>query len=594
MGRGSIASVSSPSSIVSPTRRTSLLGLYVAVLAVSAVVLLACLILIQMQWPSSFSPGVFAWPGLLLLVAVGIFAERYTIRFGHGMEVSAGFLAFFLAAAIVGPLGAYVVAAISQLWLFRRSDWQRGLCFASAAAIFGGASGLFYWALAGQFGKSEVVVAGIGILAGVLCQVLNYVVFVPVMWLRRGVTPKALWLEGFQPFLPFHFFFLAISLGLIFIYRNYVLALPATTPGLLFRSTLLIIVSLLPVLGLIYAFRAYAHQRELAHYNARLAARNERLAIEAIASLVTALDVRDNYTCKHSAAVARWSIDMARSLDLSEDEVNLIHLASLMHDVGKIVMRDDILKSPAKLDEIGRAMVQVPSRNGHNLLSKTAEFREVAKVVLYHHERYDGKGYPVGLAGEEIPFISRVLCVADSYSAMVSDRPYRSRLSTEVAISELVNNKGTQFDPVVVDCFLQLLEANDEDYRRGEKVDFLLEFQKVKFLRGRELPPKPRPGRRELRPRPGRHGYGRRAPVGRPARDSRIPAPAGESKFVGLSPTVGGPCVFACSDASWSHRLSPASGPRCPPWRLPSWCINSPGRCCTWVASWPSPPSRWW
>ncbi len=338
------------------------------------------------------------------------------------------------------------------------------------------------------------MVAGIGILAGIVFQALNYMIFVPVMWLRRGVTPKALWLEGFQPFLPFHFFFLAISLGLIFIYRNYVLALPATTPGLLFRSTLLIIVSLLPVLGLIYAFRAYAHQRELAHYNARLAARNERLALEAIASLVTALDVRDNYTCKHSAAVARWSIDMARSLDLSEDEVNLIHLASLMHDVGKIVMRDDILKSPAKLDEIGRAMVQSHSRDGHNILSKTAEFREVAKVVLYHHERYDGKGYPVGLAGEEIPFISRVLCVADSYSAMVSDRPYRSRLSTEVAISELVNNKGTQFDPVVVDCFLQLLEANDEDYRRGEKVDFLLEFQKVKFLRERELPPEAETG----------------------------------------------------------------------------------------------------
>jgi HD-GYP domain-containing protein (c-di-GMP phosphodiesterase class II) len=117
------------------------------------------------------------------------------------------------------------------------------------------------------------------------------------------------------------------------------------------------------------------------------------------------------------------------------------------------------------------------------------EFREVAKVVLYHHERYDGNGYPVGLAGEEIPFISRILCVADSYSAMVSDRPYRSKLSTEIAVSELVKNKGTQFDPKVVDVFLELLKSHDDDYRRGDKVDFLLEFQQVKFLRERELPP---------------------------------------------------------------------------------------------------------
>jgi putative nucleotidyltransferase with HDIG domain len=489
MGRGSMVSVLSPGSIWSSLRRTVLLGLYVGVLTASAVALLAFLVVAQAKWPSSVSPEVFAWPGLLLFIAVGVFAERYTIRIGRGMEVSAGFLAIFLAAAIVGPIGAFVVGAISQLWLFRPREWQKGLCFVSAFAIFGGASGLLYWALVGESGTSEVVVAAIGILVGVFFQALNYAVFVPVMWLRRRIGPKAVWLEAFQPFLPFHFFFLAISLGLIFIYRNYVLAVPATTPGLLLKSTLLIIVSLLPVLGLIYAFRAYAHQRELAQYNARLAVRNERLALEAIASLVTALDVRDNYTCNHSAAVARWSVDMARIFGLSEPDMNMIHLAGLMHDVGKIVMRDDILKSPAKLDEIGRAMMQSHPRDGANILSKTMEFREVAKVVLYHHERYDGNGYPEGWAGEEIPFISRILCVADSYSAMVSDRPYRSKLSTEIAVSELVKNKGTQFDPKVVDVFLELLESHDDDYRRGDKVDFLLEFQQVKFLRERELPP---------------------------------------------------------------------------------------------------------
>lgn len=489
MGRGSSLSVLSPSSALSSATRARLLGLYIAVLAVSAAVMLALLILIQVKWPLGVSPHDFAWPGLLLFIAVGMFADRYTISIGRGMEVSAVFLAFFLAGAIIGPLGGFAVAALSQLLLFRPREWQRALCFASGAAVFAGATSLIYWALVSEFGSSEVVVAGIGFLAGVVCQILNYMVFFPVAWLRRGTGAKQAWSEGFQPFIPFHFFFLAISLGLISIYRAYVLAVPAGSPGLQLKSTLLIVVSLLPVIGLIYAFRAYAHQRELARYNARLASRNERLALEAVASLVTALDVRDNYTRKHSAAVARWAMDMAEKFGLSEYEVSLTHVASLMHDVGKIVMLDDALKSSGKLDSIGRAMVEKHSRDGANILSKIGEFRELAKVVLYHHERYDGKGYPLGLVGEEIPFISRIICAADSYSAMVSDRPYRAALSTEVAISELVNNKGTQFDPVVVDCFLELLETHDEAYRRGDKVDFLLEFQKVKFLRERELPP---------------------------------------------------------------------------------------------------------
>ena len=467
----------------SPSPRIRWFTLYLGGLTTLAAALLGFLIYAQLTQSLAVTPGVFVWPALILLTATAMYAERYAIRFGRGMEVSAVFLPLFLAGAIVGPLGAFVAAVVSQVWFMRRSDWQRGLCFASALGIASGGSALFYWALINQFGTSEALVAGSGLLAGILFHVLSLLVFAPYYWLRHRVRLAALWREGFQPFLPFHLFFLLISPGLVFVYRNYVLTVPPDTSGLVFRSTLMIILCLLPVAALIYAFRAYAHKRELEHHLASVAVRNERLALESVASLVTALDVRDHNTRTHSAQVAKWAVDLAESLGLSEYEVSLTHVASLMHDVGKIVMVDEALKSSDESDPILRAMVEAHPRDGANILSKIGEFKELATVVLYHHERYDGKGYPVGLAGEEIPLISRIISVADGYSNMVSDRPYRPRLSPREAQAALSFNKGIQFDPAVVDAFLRLLHQRDEDYQEGQTTDFLLEFQKVKFLR---------------------------------------------------------------------------------------------------------------
>jgi hypothetical protein len=124
--------------------------------------------------------------------------------------------------------------------------------------------------------------------------------------------------------------------------------------------------------------------------------------------------------------------------------------------------------------------------NGHKILKTIDQFGELAEVILYHHERYDGSGYPVGLVGEKIPLLSRIICVADSYSAMVSDRPYRKALSAEVAQGELRKHAGSQFDPVVVEHFLKILGEHDGAYQRGALADFDLEFSSDRFLR--ELP----------------------------------------------------------------------------------------------------------
>jgi HD-GYP domain-containing protein (c-di-GMP phosphodiesterase class II) len=497
MGRGNTLDCVSPVSFWSRRSKASWAGLYAIGLGALALFLLCGLTYIQLRVQSLRPPGSFPFAGLALLLIVGLFCEKFTVRIGGHLELSASFLTFFLSSALVGPLGGFIAGVVSQMSLARRSEGSRSLFYSSMFGIVAGCTALLYWSALEWLGSSSaLVVAAVGLGSGIFFQALNYLLVMPVSWLRGGMGPATVWSEGVQPFLPFHFFFLAISLGLVYIYRIYALQGAGTSQV---YSTLLVMLCILPVLGLVYAFRAYAHQIELARsngaladHNKRLALRNERLALQAVASQVTALDLKDNYTARHSAAVSQWSTDIATQMQLTDQEVNLTQLASLLHDVGKIGVPDDVLNCPGKLDRVAWAMVETHAQNGYRILSSIDQFKELANVVLYHHEKFDGSGYPNGAAGDEIPFISRIICVADSYSAMVSDRPYRKRLSTDIAKGELRDKRGIQFDPQVVDCFLGILEQHDERYQQGEAADFLVEFQKVKFLR--DLPPEPEEG----------------------------------------------------------------------------------------------------
>jgi hypothetical protein len=463
---------------------------YIASLSVLALGLAVLLCYIQFYVPSLVPDGPFPWAGLVILASIALFAERYSIRARPGLEVSAAFLAFLLSAAIVGPVGGLITGAVSDIVLARRNAIQRSVWYVVAAALVAGTTGLAYWLLmaaAERAGASALMVAGVGLAAGILFQLVNVIVVSPMYWIRRRMGLVTVWREAAQPFLAFHFFFLAISLGLIYIYRLYANRAGGALSEL--YSTLLILLCLLPVLGLIYAFRAFAHERELAQRNEALALRNEKLFLQAVKSQVTALDVKDNYTARHSAAVARWATDIAEAMALSKREQNITHLASLVHDVGKIGVPDEVLNHPGRLDGQAWRMVETHCQNGHKILKTIDQFDELAEVILSHHEKYDGSGYPQGLAGGSIPLISRIICVADSYSAMVSDRPYRKALPVRMAKNELRKCAGTQFDPEVVDAFLGVLAGRDSRYQSGRKVDFDLEFSSDRFLR--ELPDQP-------------------------------------------------------------------------------------------------------
>ena len=462
MSRSEGANYSSPGNAVPLIQRVSRLGLYLAALAVASSLLLIALVYLQFFSHSLSLPRLSAI-GFVFFLALAAFAEKYTVEVGPSADVSATFLAYFLSAALLGPLASFLVAVVGQVLFFRRGQWSRNLCFAASLGLASGISALVYWGVPAAFAHTATYFAVSGVAAGLVYQLINFLVFVPVAKLRRNLGPAGVWKEGFQPFLPFHFFFLFVSLGLIYIYN-------------LSHNALAFMLFFLPVLGLIYAFRNYSKERELAR-------RLERFSLQMAASMITALDLKDNYTAQHSAAVAQYSLDIARTLNLSDRECNLAHLAGLLHDLGKISVPDDILNATGKLDASEWALVETHCQAGQKILSNMTEFAELSQIVLHHHERYDGKGYPLGVAGEAIPLLSRIVCVADSYSAMVSDRPYRARLSTDFAKSEVAKMRGTQFDPAIATAFVKVLEAHDEQYRRAEHLDFHVQFQKVKFLR---------------------------------------------------------------------------------------------------------------
>lgn len=187
----------------------------------------------------------------------------------------------------------------------------------------------------------------------------------------------------------------------------------------------------------------------------------ESAYLETIHSLAAAVDARDPNTSRHSENVARLATAVARALDLGEQEVRNIGVAGLLHDVGKIGVPDSILSKPGPLTEEEWEKVKLHPALGESIIHHASSLREIVPLVLHHQERFDGKGYPSRLTGEDIPLGARILAVADAYEAMSSNRPYRPAMSRDEIVAELQRSAGTHFDPKLVDVFLRIMEERD-------------------------------------------------------------------------------------------------------------------------------------
>jgi HD-GYP domain-containing protein (c-di-GMP phosphodiesterase class II) len=171
------------------------------------------------------------------------------------------------------------------------------------------------------------------------------------------------------------------------------------------------------------------------------------------------LDLKDLNTGVHSTRLAEWALHVATELGFDESALSDLEVAALLHDIGKIGIPDAILNKPAKLTDHEYALMKKHPEYGWAVLRHVPGMERASLMILHHHESFEGRGYPAGLKGEEIPIGSRIVSVIDSFDAMVSNRPYRNGLPVDEAIRRLIDCRGTQFDPQVVDAFLPLARA---------------------------------------------------------------------------------------------------------------------------------------
>ena len=194
----------------------------------------------------------------------------------------------------------------------------------------------------------------------------------------------------------------------------------------------------------------------------QLSAANEdlrRLFTGSIKALARALEAKDEYTQGHSARVAEESVNIARYLSLSDAEVQRMWLAGYLHDIGKIGIKEAVLNKAGKLDEEEWNLIQQHPVVAGKILGPIPELSDIIDIIVHHHERYDGSGYPDGLEGSSIPLGARILSVADAYDALTSRRPYRDALASDEALRILEAAAGTQFDPVIARAFLDLKQG---------------------------------------------------------------------------------------------------------------------------------------
>jgi putative nucleotidyltransferase with HDIG domain len=181
--------------------------------------------------------------------------------------------------------------------------------------------------------------------------------------------------------------------------------------------------------------------------------------LNAVYALVSTVEARDPYTYGHSRKVNTYAVALAEAIGLSPDEVSNVSTAALLHDIGKIGVPDKVLNKRGKLGREDWEAIKSHPRLGANIVGNIPNLVPCVSIILYHHERWDGSGYPEGLKGEEIPIGARILAIADSFEAMTSARPYHPALSIEEVIKALRQGAGLQFDPKLVEVFIGIVEA---------------------------------------------------------------------------------------------------------------------------------------
>jgi putative nucleotidyltransferase with HDIG domain len=395
------------------------------------------------------------------LGVVALLAEKQSVHISAHTQVSISALPILFAAVVHGPLASMIVGACALLGDLGR-PFTRWVIWTGSRSLVAGLAGLAAFTLASEESSFARLLLAIGV-AAVVEAVGDIGVTAITAALRRNgyLEPVRAMAQLVLATVPLYTPLIAV---LAYAYRE--------------LSPWTLLLFFIPALAAQRLLTLYEEQRELAAHLARANKRLERAGLSFASALVAALDARDRYTAGHSAAVAVYARDIAARLGLSEEEQQLVHLAGLVHDIGKVGLPPGLLEKPGALTLDERRCMEEHSEIGERILAKVPDYAEIAKIVRHHHERVDGNGYPDGLRDEEIPLFSKIIAVADAYNAMTSGRPYREAMPSRVARFRLAQASETQFDTTVVAAFEAILAGAGETYLSGARADFALEAQR--------------------------------------------------------------------------------------------------------------------
>ena len=400
-----------------------------------------------------------------VMAVVALLCERLNVRLSPHLEVSVSFLPGIFAAVVLGPVSAVVVAFVCLLGEAGR-PWERWIIWTGSRCLVLGVAGFAAVTLSPATTLSGLFVCAL--IASVAAVVGESVTGSITLLIREKWAPLTYFSELLQVGLTGMVVYVPVIAGLAYAYARV--------------SPWSAVIFIGPAIA---AQRYFVLYREQAHATNELAsavAKLSRVNLSFATALVTALDARDHYTAGHSAAVAIYSRDIAIQDGLPKGEQEKAHLCGLLHDIGKIGVPVGVLEKRGSLTTGERSVVQSHAEVGASILDRIEGYEEIATAVRYHHERYEGGGYPDRIRGDEIPLMARIVAVADAYSAMTSERPYRIALSGDEARERIEQEAGKQFDPQVVRAFLAVLEDAGEAYASGTHSDFESELAELVAL----------------------------------------------------------------------------------------------------------------
>ncbi len=393
------------------------------------------LILIYSTW--SIPPGWRVLWELLFWGALAVFMELFPIGLPRGGGyITLGFPIIYAALLSSGPVvagwaavcGAVLGVGLSKRLALRKVSFNGAQLVLSVSAA---------WIIYRQMGGVLITAGSLAPFLAVVASALAYFLVntfsvSTAIALQEKTSPLDMWVVNFKWAVPNYLAQTPIGFLMALIYE--------------WINWWAVLFFLFPLFIAYYAYRLYMEMR--------------RQHLSTIQALAAAVEARDPYTEKHSERMADYAVATARELGHSMSRAEVMRYAAILHDIGKIGVGDEILGKRSRLTREEWARIRKHPSVGKDILSQVASLKKASQLIYSHHERYNGKGYPGKLKGEEVPIGARILAVIDAYDAMTSKRPYRPAYSPEKAINELKEKTGTQFDGKVVEAFLKVLNRH--------------------------------------------------------------------------------------------------------------------------------------